>query len=103
MSSKAGNAEDGRGRKRSREDDQNNTSENPSISAKAEASANKEASAPVKGSQQSSARVKEAESRQLNSYLQILGTDTGDCCPSIQIFTGSSRLLFNAGDGLQVP
>jgi hypothetical protein len=37
-----------------------------------------------------------------NTYIQILGTVTGDSCPSIMIVTESARYLFNAGDGLQV-
>ena len=37
-----------------------------------------------------------------NTYIQILGTVTGDSCPSILIVTEAARYLFNAGDGLQV-
>ena len=38
----------------------------------------------------------------LQRYVQILGTDAGDCCPSVLVVTESDRYLFNAGDGLQV-
>ena len=38
----------------------------------------------------------------LQRYVQILGTDAGDCCPSVLVVTESARYLFNAGDGLQV-
>ena len=37
----------------------------------------------------------------LQRYVQILGTDAGDCCPSVLVVTESGRFLFNAGDGLQ--
>ena len=37
-----------------------------------------------------------------SSYVQILGTETGDTCPTILLVTESARYLFNAGDGLQV-
>ena len=37
-----------------------------------------------------------------SSYIQILGTTTGDSCPSVLVVTETSRYLFNAGDGLQV-
>ncbi len=37
-----------------------------------------------------------------SSYIQILGTNTGDSCPSVLVVTETSRYLFNAGDGLQV-
>ena len=39
---------------------------------------------------------------QLQRYVQILGTDAGDCCPSVLVVTEGARYLFNAGDGLQV-
>ena len=42
------------------------------------------------------------ESANLDTWVQILGTDAGDCCPSILVVTKSARYLFNAGDGLQV-
>jgi hypothetical protein len=38
----------------------------------------------------------------LQRYVQILGTDAGDCCPCVLAVTESARYLFNAGDGLQV-
>ena len=38
----------------------------------------------------------------LQRYVQILGTDAGDCCPCVLVVTESTRYLFNAGDGLQV-
>ena len=38
----------------------------------------------------------------LQRYVQILGTDAGDCCPSVLVVTENARFLFNAGDGLQV-
>jgi hypothetical protein len=38
----------------------------------------------------------------LQRYVQILGTDAGDCCPCVLVVTESARYLFNAGDGLQV-
>jgi len=37
-----------------------------------------------------------------STYIQILGTVTGDSCPAILIVTEAARYLFNAGEGLQV-
>ncbi|EKX40106.1 hypothetical protein GUITHDRAFT_113844 [Guillardia theta CCMP2712] len=35
---------------------------------------------------------------QLQRYVQILGTDSSDCCPSILVVTEACRIVFNAGD-----
>ncbi len=40
--------------------------------------------------------------KNLQTYVQILGTDTGDTCPSVMVFSQNCRYLFNVGDGLQV-
>jgi hypothetical protein len=40
--------------------------------------------------------------KSLQTYIQILGTDTGDTCPSVMVFSDNCRYLFNVGDGLQV-
>lgn len=37
----------------------------------------------------------------MKSYIQILGTETGDSSPSILIFFDDNRYLFNIGEGLQ--
>ncbi|TPX59210.1 hypothetical protein SpCBS45565_g07802 [Spizellomyces sp. 'palustris'] len=37
----------------------------------------------------------------MKSYIQILGTQTGDTTPSVLVFFDSQRYLFNAGEGTQ--
>ncbi|KAI8817703.1 beta-lactamase-like protein [Fimicolochytrium jonesii] len=37
----------------------------------------------------------------MKSYIQILGTQTGDTLPSVLVFFDSQRYLFNAGEGTQ--
>ena len=37
----------------------------------------------------------------MKSYVQILGTETGDSSPSILVFFDNCRYLFNVGEGLQ--
>lgn len=46
--------------------------------------------------------LSERLSGQCSTYIQILGTVTGDSCPSILVVTETAKYLFNAGDGLQV-
>lgn len=38
----------------------------------------------------------------MQTFVQILGTETGDTCPSVLIVAQNCRYMINVGDGIQV-